>query len=124
MLYTVSMTNTQTTNPAEVTSTFRRTPAYRYIRATDKLPRDIDPEARAEDIVLKVKLFNPTGAGTWWLASYDPETGIAFGVADIHEREAGDIWVPELLQYRGKFGLPLERDIHYTPKTMAEVLGW
>lgn len=105
-----------------VTSTFRKTPAYKYIRKTDQLPTDIDPMAEAEDIVCKVKLFNPTGSGTWWLASYDPESEIAFGVCEIFEREVGDVYLPELVEFRGGFGLPIERDIHYTPKTMREIL--
>ena len=103
----------------EVTSSFQKRPAYRYIRKTDKLPARC-----ADDAVAKVKLFNPTGAGTWFLASYDPETGIAFGVADLgYGGEMGDIYLPELVEYRGRFGLPIERDLHWTPKPLAEVVG-
>ena len=105
-----------------VTSTFQKTPAYRYIRESDQLPKDIHYEALAEEIICKVKLFNPTGAGTWWIASYDPETEIAFGVAEIHERELGSIWIPELVAYRWRFGLPIERDLHYKPTSCAEIL--
>jgi len=39
------MSATQTT---EVTSTFRRTPAYRYVRVADRLPIDID---RTKDLL-------------------------------------------------------------------------
>jgi hypothetical protein len=105
-----------------VTSPFQKKPAYRYIRETDKLPTDIHYEALAEEIICKVKLFNPTGIGTWWIASYEPETGIAFGVAELYERELGSIWVPEIVEYRGRFGLPIERDLHYKPTSCAEIL--
>jgi hypothetical protein len=107
----------------EVTSPFRRTPAYRYIRATDKLPIVIDGDKGPDEIVARVKLFNPTGAGTWWLASYDPETEVAFGAAHIFELEAGDIYLPELVAFRGLLGLPIERDLHYAPKTLEEILA-
>ncbi len=108
---------------AEVTSTFQKRPAYRYIRNADKLPKDA-PHLPAEKIICKVRLFNPTGTGTWWLASYDPGTGIAYGVADVLEREAGDIYIPELVEYRDRrFGLPIERDLHYTPQAMAAILA-
>lgn len=103
---------------ATLTSPFRKTPAYRYIRESDKLPL----EAPEENPVAKVKLFNPTGAGTWFLASYNPETGEAFGVAEIHEREYGYIYLPELVAFRGRFGLPIERDIHFTPRPLAELI--
>ncbi len=103
---------------ATVTSTFQKRPAYKYIRESDKLP-----VVAPEDAVAKVKLFNPTGAGTWWLASYDPETGIAFGVAEIFEREAGDIYIPELVEFRGQFGLPIERDLSFKSTKLSDLLA-
>lgn len=107
---------------ATVTSTFQKRPAYKYIRESDKLPVET-PDVDASEIDVKVKLFNPTGAGTWFLTSYDPETGIAFGVADLGwGPEMGSIYIPELVEFRGLMGLPIERDIHWKPKTLAEVM--
>lgn len=108
---------------AEVTSTFQRRPCYRYIRKSDKLPTEIPSSQPWAETVCKVRLFNPTGIGTWWVASYDPDTGNAYGVADLHERSAGLIWIPELVDYRGQFGLPIERDLYYRPQTVAELMG-
>ena len=34
-----------------------------------------------------VKLFNPTGQGTWYLSEYDPKTDVAFGLCKIFEKE-------------------------------------
>lgn len=110
-------------NTTEVASTFQRRPCYRYIRKTDRLPTDIPPSQPWTEAICKVKLFNPTGIGTWFIASYDPETGIAYGVTDLHEREAGYIPIPELVAYRGNFGLPIERDLYYQPQTVAELMG-
>jgi hypothetical protein len=100
------------------------TPAYSYIRATDKLP-STDAAGSDPDPLCRVKVFNPTGAQTWWIAGYDPETGMAFGVADLYggEPEAGDLYMPELVAVRGFMGLPLERDLHYRPARMSEILG-
>jgi hypothetical protein len=107
----------------EVTSTFQKRPAYRYIRRADKLPQYEDlPQDDA--IVCRVKLFNPSGAGTWWIASYDPDTGVAFGVADLGEREAGDFSVLELAELRVcPFGLPIERDLYYSPGRLVDLLA-
>jgi len=87
-------------------STFQKRPAYRYIRGTDHLPAT--EEARSqEDPVAKVKIFNPCGSWTWYIAGYDPETHIAWGLVDGFEKEIGDFDMTELVAVRTKFGLPL-----------------
>lgn len=100
-------------------STFQNKPAYRYIRASDKLPKI----APARDPLALVKLFNPTGCGTWYIAGYDPETRQAFGAASIHEFETGYIDLSELVGFRGRFGLPIERDLHWKPKPLSQCEG-
>ena len=109
------------TATGEVTSTFRKSPAYRYIRRADKLPTYA--ELGEEEAVARVKLFNPTGAGTWWIASYDPDTEVAFGVAEIQEREIGSFSIAELVAYRGRFSLPIERDIHFKPTLITAIVA-
>jgi hypothetical protein len=113
---------TRTVDP-EV-STFQNRPAYHYIRTSDKLPT-LDEIRQLGDsaLVAKVKLFNPTGAGTWYLVAYDPDDRIAYGVADIFERELGDIDIAELVAFRGRFGLPIERDLHWHPAPVSQLLA-
>jgi hypothetical protein len=107
----------------EVVSTFQHGPAYRYIRRTDHLPTYVQLGDKGFDkIVARVRLFNPTGAGTWWIAAYDADSMIAWGVAEIHEREVGSFSLRELAEFRGRFGLPIERDVHYRPITVAALL--
>lgn len=111
-------------------STFQNKPAYRYLRRTDRLPTTDEARACADPLVL-VKLFNPTGAGTWYVTGYDPETRIASGAADIHEFERGDFSMAELVELRpagtiagfGRFRLPLERDLFFTPCRLSEARG-
>jgi len=98
------------------------TPAYWYIRLTDNLPRT-DEAHEQQDPMVKVKLFNPTGIGTWWIAGYDPETGLAWGAAELFEREVGDFSMHELIAVRGLMGLPLERDLHWAPRMLSVVLA-
>jgi hypothetical protein len=100
-------------------STFQKTPAYRYLRASDRLPT-IKEVQQLDDPIAQVKLFNPTGVGTWFIAAYDPATRIAYGIASTHECEEGDIFMPELVEYRGRFGLPIERDLHWTPRPLSQ----
>lgn len=106
-------------------STFQKRPAYQYIRQSDKLPTyEQLGDKPFDQIPVKVKLFNPTGAGTWFICAYDPDTRIAWGAAEIQEREVGTIWMPELVSFRGRFGLPIERDLHWDAKTtLAKVMA-
>jgi len=50
------MSATQTT---EVTSTFRRTPAYRYVRVADRLPIDIDRTKDLFEVLLRCASSTP-----------------------------------------------------------------
>lgn len=110
----------------EVRSSFQGRPAYRYLRVTDKLPTEIPGSTPLGDIIAKVKLFNPTGVGTWYIAAYDPDTGIAYGVSDLQGPggpETGDIYIPELVAYRDtRFRLPIERDLHWRPRRLVDLL--
>ncbi len=66
-----------------------------------------------------IKLFNPTGAGTWLISEVDPENpDIAFGLADLGmgSPELGSISLTEIKNVRGRFGLPIERDRHFAAK--------
>jgi hypothetical protein len=66
-----------------------------------------------------VKLFTPDAGCTWLLSEIDPEDpDHAFGLCDLGMGypELGYVSLNELASVRGKFGLPVERDLHFTPK--------
>ena len=109
---------------AEVTSSFQQRPCYRYIRAADRMPRYAEVSGKPFDKILcRVRLFNPTGAGTWWIAAYDAEDEIAWGAAELQEIEVGSISMRELPEFRGQFGLPIERDLHYRPTSLEAIIA-
>jgi hypothetical protein len=93
------------------------------VAASDKLPTYADiADKPLSEIIAKVRLFNPTGSGTWFIAAYDPDTGIAWGGVDMQTRDIGSFSMTELVDFRGRFGLPIERDLHYQGKTtMADL---
>jgi len=100
-----------------------RTPAFRYIRQADRLPSTEEARAAGMAARVLVKLFNPTGAGTWFITGYDPETRIATGAADLgYGAEVGDFYMPELVDLRLRFGLAIERDLWWTPVGLAEAI--
>ena len=71
-----------------------------------------------------IKLFNPVGAGTWLLASVDPQyPDIAYGLCDLgmHSPELGTVSIEELTNFKGVLQLGIERDIHWlADKTLNE----
>jgi hypothetical protein len=85
-----------------------------------------ESEARGDDsfsIVDReavVKLFNPVGAGTWFLFSMD-DNGRAYGWAKISDGEYGYVDVNELQELDVGFYLGIERDIHFTGDTFNNI---
>ncbi|MCL4677739.1 MAG: DUF2958 domain-containing protein [Alphaproteobacteria bacterium] len=64
-----------------------------------------------------VKLFTPDGACTWLLSELEPEDNdIAFGLCDLGfgTPEMGSVRLSEIESLRGRLGLPVERDLHFT----------
>lgn len=63
-----------------------------------------------------VKLFYPAGAATWLLTEFDPEDeDVAWGLCDLGMgcAEFGTVRISELENFRGRFGLGIERDRHF-----------
>jgi hypothetical protein len=75
----------------------------------------------AEDIKIVMKLFNPSGAGTWYLyEKEDEDVYWAFvNLGDIDNAECGTVSMTELMAYRGTFGLHIERDKFFEPLSMS-----
>ncbi|QFZ85026.1 DUF2958 domain-containing protein [Variovorax paradoxus] len=63
-----------------------------------------------------VKLFTPNAGATWLLTEIDPDDqDRAFGLCDLGQGfpELGYVSLAELEGLRGKWGLPIERDLHF-----------
>jgi len=80
-----------------------------------------------KDIQVVAKLFTPDSSLTWYMTEYDPAGRLAFGYtrndAAPECAELGYFSITELEAVRGKFGLPVERDLHFGPATLAEVMS-
>ena len=67
-----------------------------------------------EKQVVVAKFFNPTGCGTWYLINQDPDDpDYCWGICHIFDWEVGSFSKLELENYRGRFGLGIERDLHF-----------
>ena len=83
-----------------------------------KLPKLYSQPAHddlSQEMVFYVKLFTPDSNWTWFIAEYDPETEIAWGLVKGQEQEFGSFSMKEIKELRGPFGLPVERDICFDP---------
>ena len=86
---------------------------------------DESASLRIEEQFVYAKLFNPVGAGTWYLTSYT-EGDLAFGfvnLGDSQMAELGYIDLEELANLRLPFGLKIERDMHFEKTPLKEVIN-
>ena len=66
-----------------------------------------------------VKFFYPAGAATWLVTEADPEDhDILFGLCDLGHGfpDLGSVRLSELQSFKGRFGLGIERDLHFEAK--------
>lgn len=92
----------------------------------NKLPT-LDESAQLSISEQKVwmKLFNPCGVGTWYITALDPETNEAFGFVNLGNSqfaELGYININELQSIKLPLGMKIERDIHFDPMPLQEVM--
>jgi hypothetical protein len=72
-----------------------------------------------------VRLFNPSGRGTFYLSEFDPDEGSFFGFGG-YQKGTGELGYSLLEDFKKQlppFGLPFERDRHWTPgkETVVEM---
>jgi|TARA_R100001530_G_scaffold45791_1_gene34436 hypothetical protein len=68
-----------------------------------------------------VKLFNPTGQGSWYLSELNPDTNVAFGLCKISDEEFGYVDLNELTSFKGQMGLSIERDRWFIPTNFSDL---
>ena len=68
-----------------------------------------------------VKFFTPDSNWTWYASEFDGED-IFFGLVSGFEVELGYFSYSELKSVRGPMGLPIERDLHFQPLSLQELM--
>jgi hypothetical protein len=94
-----------------------------------KLPPLYSQEGRGGKAIAHVKYFSPSSSWTWYILEGSPiqdETGTEvdfhfFGLVEGQCKELGYVALSELQSVRGPMGLPIERDLHWGPKTLEEI---
>ena len=90
-------------------------------KSRSKLPVLYETEEQGLNAIALVKFFTPDSNWTWYVSEFDGED-ILYGLVVGFEVEFGYFSLAELQSVRGLFGLPIERDLHFEPTPMGELL--
>ena len=95
----------------------------------EQLPPLYGQDGKGGKAVVYVKFFTPSSSWTWYATEGEPvlnDKGAEvdfrfFGLVDGLEKELGYFALSELEEVRGPMGLPIERDLHFKPKTLDQI---
>ena len=87
----------------------------------EALPPLYAQEHLGERALVHAKWFTPDSNWSWYATEYDPAERMFFGLVVGMETELGYFSLDELKSSTGPLGLHIERDISWTPRTIAEV---
>lgn len=85
-----------------------------------KLPPLYSQEEKGGEAIVYLKMFTPDSSWTWYATHFDGKDTF-FGLVDGHEKELGYFSLKELEEVRGPLGLSIERDMHWSPKSLEEI---
>ena len=75
---------------------------------------------KVDDPIILVKFFTPDSSWTWFVTEYSPEQRLCFGMVHGLDHELGYFSLDELEEVRGPLGLPIERDLFWTPCPLSQ----
>lgn len=102
------------------------TPVGEYLldeEIRSKLPSLRTGEELGLDAKAQVKFFTPDSNWTWYASEFDGED-VFFGLVSGFEVELGYFSLSEIKEARGPLGLQIERDLHFEPKSIGELMKW
>jgi hypothetical protein len=86
----------------------------------EKLPPLYSGEEQGLDALAQVKFFTPTSNWTWYASEFNGDD-VFFGLVIGFAIEFGYFSLSELQSVKGPLGLPVERDLHFEPKSLREL---
>jgi len=83
-------------------------------------------EMSPDRVRIIAKYFYPCGAATWYATEYDPEERLFFGFVNLGDSQCAELGyfsLDELEQFKGRFGLGIERDLYFGQHYLSEVIN-
>jgi len=87
----------------------------------------IGDQREVEDPIAYAKIFNPYGAGTWFITEFNPETKECYGYVELLDSESGFFDFTELESLRVPYirgqrpVAKLERDLYFSPTPLSQI---
>lgn len=91
------------------------------VESREKLPSLYAGEELGLLAIAIVKFFTPDSNWSWYASEFDKKDTF-FGLVSGFVVELGYFTLSELQSVRGPLGLLIERDLHYDPKTLKELM--
>src|SRR5215471_16826411 len=85
-----------------------------------ELPPLYSTDGQGDAALVRFKCFTPWTNWTWYATEFDG-TSVCFGLVEGHEVEFGNFDLGELQSLRGRLGLRIERDLHWSPISLGEL---
>ena len=85
-----------------------------------KLPPLYAQDGKGGRAIVHAKFFTPDSNWTFYASEYDGQDRF-FGLVDGHCKELGYFNLAELEEVAGPMGLPIERDLHWKPRSLEEI---
>jgi hypothetical protein len=95
-----------------------------HVLLPEFIAKTIPPLYATEDVsdpTVTVKWFTPDSSWTWYVIEYEPDEQLCFGLVDGLDCELGYFSLAEIEQIRGPMGLPVERDLFWSPTPLSEL---
>lgn len=90
----------------------------------ENIPKLYETEqTEIENKTIHAKFFTPWSNWTWYVIEFDGENQ-CFGYVKGLDAEFGYFSLRELESIEGPFGLKVERDIHFQPIKVCDILNW
>ena len=88
---------------------------------------EVGSQQEVKDPIVIAKFFDPTGVAKWWATEYDPKDKVFFGYVTLFglgspEDEWGDFSLEELESIKCRFGLGIERDLHFGEQPISNII--
>jgi hypothetical protein len=94
-----------------------------YVYIPEELRGKIPPLYATEELpdpTVWVKLFTPDSNWTWYITEFDGDD-TCFGYVVGFDAELGYFLLSDIACARGKLGLPVERDLFFSPCPLSAV---